>query len=109
MMRIDSLHCSQPTRDRLKLLPRIVNVDEWGKNAPLSGPEIRLIRNYNGKPLLMRPQQSFILDSQRRYFEIDVDVHRYAYIARRAFYGYIPRLASAIFENGFVIQGKARS
>lgn len=26
-----------PTRDRLKLIPRVVNVDEWARNAPLSG------------------------------------------------------------------------
>ena len=97
--------CRQNTRDRLKLLPRIVNVDEWGEKAPLSGPELRLIRNYNGKPLLMRPQQRFYLGSDRQYFEIDVDIHRYAYIARRAFYGYIPKLKPAIFENAFVVQG----
>lgn len=95
----------QNTRDRLKLLPRIVNVDEWGEKAPLSGPELRLIRNYNGKPLLMRPQLRFYLGPDRKYFEIDVDIHRYAYIARRAFYGYVPKLKPAIFENAFVVQG----
>lgn len=26
-----------PTRDRLKLIPRVVNVDEWATTAPLSG------------------------------------------------------------------------
>ena len=27
----------QPTRDRLKLIPRIVNADEWAQKGPLSG------------------------------------------------------------------------
>lgn len=93
----------------MKLLPKIVNVEEWGAEAPLSKTELRLVRNYNGKPLLMRPQLTFHMDQNGRYFEIDVDVHRYAYIARRAFYGYIPRLGPAIFENGFVIQGNDSS
>ena len=26
-----------PTRDRLKLIARVVNVDEWAKTGPLSG------------------------------------------------------------------------
>ena len=95
----------QATRDRLKLLPRIVNVDEWALKGPLSGAETRLLRNYNGKPLLTRPQQRFYSNSVGKYLEIDVDVHSYAYIARRAFYGYISRLAPVVFENAFVVQG----
>ena len=95
----------QRTRDRLKLLPRIVNVDEWGEQAPLSNTELKLVKNYNGKPLLMRPQLRFFTGLEGQYFEIDVDIHNYAYIARRAFYGFVPRLGPAVFENGFVIQG----
>lgn len=95
----------QRTRDRLKLLPRIVNVEEWGEKAPLSGTELRLVRNYNGKPLLLRPQQRFYLGEDAHYFEVDIDIHKYAYIARRAFFGFIPRLGPAVFENGFVLQG----
>ena len=95
----------QPTRDRLKLLPRIVNVDEWAVEGPLSGAEVRLLRSYNGKPLLTRPQQRFYADPNGTYLEIDLDVHSYAYIARRAFYGYLGRLAPVVFENAFVLQG----
>jgi hypothetical protein len=97
--------CSQPTRDRLKLLPRIVNVDEWAIAGPLNGAEVRLLRNYNGKPILTRPQHRFYSDPAGTYFEMDFDVHRYAYIARRAFYGYLTRLAPVVFENAFCLQG----
>ena len=34
-----------------------------------------------------------------------MDVHSYAYLARKAFAGFIPRLATVIFENAFIIQG----
>lgn len=94
-----------PTRDRLKLLPSIVNLDEWAEKGPLSGTEVRLIRNYNGKPLLTRPQQRFYTHPQGTYLEVDLDVHSYAYLARRAFHGYMTRLAPVIFENAFVVQG----
>ncbi|PSC69289.1 plant F14N23-31 [Micractinium conductrix] len=92
-----------PTRDRFKLIPRIINVDEWAEKGPLSGYEHRLLVNYNEKPLLTRPQQRFYTGPG--YLEIDLDVHNYAFIARKAFHGYIHRLAPVVFENAFVVQG----
>lgn len=38
-----------PTRDRLKLIPRVVNVDEWAKNAPLSGTVSLFTSKYSFK------------------------------------------------------------
>ena len=95
----------QASRDRLKLIPRIMNVEERGRDAGLSRTEVRLVHNYNGKPLLMRPQFKFHTDEAKTYFEVDIDIHNYAYVARRAFCGYVPRLGPSVFENGFVIQG----
>lgn len=91
------------TRERLKLIARVANKEEWAKAAPLSGAEYRLLSNYNDKPLLTRPQQRFFRGDN--YLEIDVDVHCYAYLARKAFSGFIPRLATVVFENAFIIQG----
>ena len=48
--------CRTPTRERLKLIPRVANVEQWAAAAPLSAAEFRLARSYNGKPLLTRPQ-----------------------------------------------------
>ncbi|KAK9813897.1 hypothetical protein WJX73_003693 [Symbiochloris irregularis] len=93
----------EPTRDRLKLIARVANKEEWYKAAPLSSAEYRLLCNYNDKPLLTRPQQKFFKGSN--YLEIDIDVHSYAYIARKAFSGFIPRLSTVVFENAFVVQG----
>lgn len=41
----------------------------------------------------------------RSYLEIDMDVHNYAYLARKVFHSFTPRLQAAIYENAFVIQG----
>ncbi|KAI8464727.1 MAG: hypothetical protein J3K34DRAFT_104695 [Monoraphidium minutum] len=44
------------TRDRLKLIARVSNPEEWAARAPLSGAELKLLTTYNEKPLLTRPQ-----------------------------------------------------
>ena len=46
----------------------------------------------------------YFLAPDHSYLEIDLDVHSYAYLARKAFHAFIPRLSTVIFENGFVIQ-----
>ena len=48
----------------------------------------------------------YFLAPDHSYLEIDLDVHSYAYLARKAFHAFIPRLATVIFENGFVIQAR---
>ena len=40
------------------------------------------------------------------YMEVDVDVHAYAYLARKALQAFIPRLGSVVFETAFVIQAR---
>lgn len=37
--------------------------------------------------------------------QVDLDIHSYAYFARKAFGSYYPRLEPVVFENGFVVQG----
>eukprot|EP01023_Acetabularia_acetabulum_P037172 TRINITY_DN3519_c0_g1_i2.p3 TRINITY_DN3519_c0_g1~~TRINITY_DN3519_c0_g1_i2.p3 ORF type:complete len:134 (-),score=32.23 TRINITY_DN3519_c0_g1_i2:249-650(-) len=39
------------------------------------------------------------------YFEIDVDIHVYPFVARKAFQGYVGRLGEVVFENAFILQG----
>ena len=50
------------------------------------------------------PCAQFFLAPDQGYLEIDLDVHSYAYFARKAFHAFIPRLSTVIFENSFVIQ-----
>ncbi|CAL5218734.1 g448 [Coccomyxa viridis] len=95
----------QSTRSRLKLIPRVANVEQWAKDAPLSTAEFKLLRNYNDKPVLTRPQHRFYFGPN--YMEIDLDIHAWAYLARKAFSSYIPRLGTVVFENAFVVQGNS--
>lgn len=94
MTQCSELACRDKTRDRLKLIARVVNVEQWAKEGPLSGYEHSLLNNYNDKPILTRPQQQFF--SGDDYLEVDLDVHTYAWLARKAFANFIPRLGESL-------------
>ena len=57
---LDSSPCLTPalwlSSCRLKLVPRVVNVEEWVVRGPLSMSEAKLLNSYNEKPILTRPQ-----------------------------------------------------
>lgn len=40
-----------------------------------------------------------------RYFEVDVDVHRFSYTARLGMNGVRERIKDVVFDFGFVIEG----
>jgi hypothetical protein len=41
------------------------------------------------------------------YLEIDLDIHSYAFLARKALNSYASRLKEVVWEIGFVLQGNA--
>lgn len=94
-----------PTRDRLKLIARIVNVDEWRVKGPLSLSEFKLLQSYNEKPVLARPQQTYY--EGPGYLEVDLDIHLYSYLARSALSSFMERLDKVVWEIAFVIQGNS--
>ena len=73
-----------------------------GANKMLVG----LIRKYNGKPVLTRPEHYFHIDPQRRYMAVDLDGHRYKYLTRTAVDMGIGVVEDMDLGYGYVIEGK---
>mmetsp|Transcript_29872 Transcript_29872/g.70234 ORF Transcript_29872/g.70234 Transcript_29872/m.70234 type:complete len:135 (-) Transcript_29872:63-467(-) len=88
-----------PLRDRFKAIPRLMNPDD----ADLNGAQKRLIGSYNAKPLLTRPQHELVLTED--YAELDVDVHRFQYIARQGADTFRSKVKKMVFDLGFVVEG----
>ncbi|GBG87425.1 hypothetical protein CBR_g45482 [Chara braunii] len=85
-------------RDQLKVVARIANLDE----VYLSNTEKKLVSNYNEKPVLSRPQHVFY--QGKNYMEVDIDIHRFSYLARKGLDSFRTRLKSMVIDVGIVLQ-----
>mmetsp|Transcript_28766 Transcript_28766/g.49109 ORF Transcript_28766/g.49109 Transcript_28766/m.49109 type:complete len:345 (+) Transcript_28766:1-1035(+) len=85
----------------------IGRIEDFGElEGVLPSSVLSLLKRFNGKPVLTRPEHSFYRDPQNRFFECDIDGHRYKYLTRTAVHKSLPCCKHLKLEAGFVVEAR---
>ncbi|GMH88427.1 hypothetical protein TrVE_jg6945 [Triparma verrucosa] len=83
-------------RGRFKCMCILDEIEKLGLPTPIPG--------YNGKPVLINKSGAFF--RRETYIEQTINVHLFAYIAKKALYSIQPRFPKMCLNVGFTIEGK---
>eukprot|EP00976_Prorocentrum_cordatum_P097521 1191022-Prorocentrum_minimum.AAC.5 len=91
------------TRDRLKLILRLANVEEALEMGSVVQSEKRLLDSWNAKPVMARPQHRYF--AGKDYLEVVIDLHQWKYLIRKTLLSGPERIRHLIWDFGMVLQG----
>ncbi|GMI28869.1 hypothetical protein TeGR_g14188, partial [Tetraparma gracilis] len=83
-------------KGRFKCCCVLDDVDKLGLPAP--------IPSYNGKPVIINKTGAFF--RKENHIELTIDVHNFAYLARKGLYSIMPKFPTMKLNVGFVIEGR---
>jgi len=66
----------------------------------------QILQTYNGKPVLVTESATFVKDMLPEILEIDVDISKWAFLARQTLYSYQGVLAKHAFHMGYLVEGR---
>ena len=67
----------------------------------------RLLKRFNGKPVLTRPEHTFYREPTNRWLTVDVDGHQYMYTTRSALALGIRSLRELVLGYGLLVEARA--
>mmetsp|Transcript_27581 Transcript_27581/g.89099 ORF Transcript_27581/g.89099 Transcript_27581/m.89099 type:complete len:164 (+) Transcript_27581:244-735(+) len=85
----------------------LANLEEVG--ALLPSPIMKLLRRFNGKPVLTRPEHKFYRGIGNAYLEISLDGHRYSYATRAAIHSVTRSLGQIELAYGMVVEARSEA
>ncbi len=88
-------------KGRLKGIPKVLNLDDLDLGAVV----LSTLKSYNGTPFLTGPVHQRWYQGAN-YLEVDVDVHEYCYMARKAANAALPSFPKMSLEMAFVIEAR---
>jgi len=101
----DQLPRPEEVYDRVKLIATLVNVDD--PKLQLSTTCSHLVKTWNSKPCMTRPQHRII--HADFYTELDIDLHEFSFLARKGITGFLPRLKEMVVNAAILLEAQTDS